>query len=233
MNSHHIVFESTVGDLRVEIGQAGTIRGLWFNGILQPEIDIDNPAYTPDLVKQALLSVLLFQTDISSALFAGVGGDCMPRCLSHYFPQSTGTIVELSPTIVALAKQYFSYDLLQERWRLVEGDIRDTTCAIDEQYDHMVIDISDGHATPMGLLQKGFLYRCRDRLTDAGTIAINLLVDDAEGFMSAYQNLREVFDRKTLCVQVPDFKNIVLLAFQQVPSLPSRERVKGLTESGV
>lgn len=199
----------------IRVWQQDAIRYLDFaDGLMQSAIDVNQPGHLPLVLNRAMLAGVMFTSQIKTVCLAGTGGGATARFLAHRQPHIQGDAVEHNAAVVAIAKQYFDFPVC---WSLHTSSIQYFLQATDKRYDLMIVDIAEQQLTPAGLLSEEFLLLCRQRLSLKGHLALNLLIKDANGFIAALKTIRKVFERRTLCLSLQDHRNIVVLAFNQLP----------------
>ena len=212
-----LIFSQQLADSHVQVWQQDNRRWMDFeNDLVQTEIILDRPDYLPLLLNRAMLAGIIFTEMPRKILLAGTGGGATARYFSHRFPDVTGQAVELSDVIVLLAHEYFDFPNT-ENWHLLTDDIQSYVQNSQQHYDVMVIDIAENKLTPEWILEEKFLHQCRSRLTASGHVSFNLLVNDADDFLHALAAIRTVFDSQTVCLSLPEYRNIVILGFNQLP----------------
>ncbi|HSG93068.1 MAG TPA: hypothetical protein VK999_05090, partial [Methylotenera sp.] len=112
------------------------------------------------------------------------------------------------------ARHYFEFP---KSWPIHIEDIRQFIRQPQAGYDVILLDIAVAQTTPEWILNADFLQQCRNQLTAKGHLALNLLVDDAAGFLAALKLIRQVFARRTVCLSLENHRNIVVFAFNDAP----------------
>ena len=205
----------TVDGGKIRVWQQTNQRYLDFaDGLLQSAIDLNNPGVLPLPLNRAMLAGLMF-ADIKRVLLAGTGGGATARFLAQRAPQVQGEAVELSAKVADIAKQYFDFPA---NWPIHIETIQQFLAQPQAPFDLILVDIAAQQKTPQWLLNSHFLQQCRDHLTATGHVAINLLVDDDKGFLTAMRIIRQVFDKQTLCLSLENHRNIVVFAFNAPPA---------------
>ncbi|MDT8370398.1 MAG: methyltransferase [Gammaproteobacteria bacterium] len=212
-----LIFSQQTADKNIRVWQQDERRWLDFaDGLIQSEITLGKPDILPLVLNRAMLAGMLFVGPPKRILLAGTGGGAMARYVADRFPDVIGDAVEISETIVELAKDYFEFPF--NNWQLITTDNVDYVQDCQQKYDLIVIDIAVDQKTPTWLIKQSFLQHCRSLLTTRGHIAFNLLVDNADSFMHSLAVLRKVFERRTLCLSLPNYRNIVVMGFKNKPS---------------
>lgn len=215
----------------LQVWQQANLRYLDFaDGLLQSAIDINDPGVLPFSLNRAMLAGSLFSAPIKRVLLAGAGGGASARFLAHRFPDIEGEAVEISAEIAGIARQYFEFP---KSWSSHIEDIRQFIHQSQAPYDVILLDIAVAQKTPDWILNADFLQQCRAQLTVKGHLAINLLVDDADGFLAALKVIRQVFNKRTVCLSLENHRNIVVFAFNDAPEfLPplTEQRMQSLMQ---
>lgn len=199
----------------VRVWQQDNIRYLDFDdGLLQSAIVLNQLGQLPLVLNRAMLAGVLFSPEIQTVCLAGTGGGATARFLAHLQLGIQGDAVEQNAAVVAIAKQYFDFPA---SWSLHPTDIQHFLEVTDKKFDLIIVDIAESQLTPAWVLSAAFLRACRQQLSATGHIALNLLVNDAAEFLAALTTIRQVFERRTLCLSLTDHRNIVVFAFNQLP----------------
>jgi len=220
------LFQKHTADGLIEILDTPPLRCLHLDGIEQTRIDPDHPELLSSVVHRSLLACLLFIETPQTVLLGGLGGGALARYLHHRQPDIRGDAVEINETIAMLARDYFEFP--EQHWQLAVADIRQWH---KRAYDLMIIDIAEGELTPEWLSSEQMLSQLQGKLSARGILAFDLLVDDAISFTRALANIRKIFRRQTLCLAVPEHKNIIVFAFNQLPENCSIQELNLRAES--
>lgn len=208
-----LIFHQEGVDGEIRVWQQDDRRWLDFNdGLVQSEIILNNPELLPLPLNRAMLAGMMFVDMPKRVLLAGMGGGSTARYFSGCFPDVRGEAVEKSDLVTEIARDLFDFPS-DNNWQIVKQDILDYVQNCPEQYDLIVIDIAIEQKTPEWLIDQEFLQQCRSLLTENGHLAFNLLVDDGNDFLHYLSAIREVFDRRTVCLSLPNYRNTVIFAF--------------------
>jgi len=207
-----LLFSQRSNKQLVEVWQEGTIRSLYINSVEQTRINSHQEGTLIAPPNHAFLSSLLFNEVPESVLLAGSGGGELARYLNHKKPPIHGIAVEIDPLVATLAREYFQFP--QTHWNLVVDDIRSIKGGV---YDLIVADIAEDKLTPDWLTDVTMIKQFKQQLSSNGVLAINLLVTNADAFSRTLQTLRAQFDKRTLCLSIPEHKNIIAFAFKEMP----------------
>ncbi len=196
----------------VEVWGNAIQRWLIIDGIEQSRINIQQPAKLALVVHESFMAYRLFSSLPKKMLLAGLGGGAIASYFFAIDPTIRGDAVEINPIVTGIAKQYFNFP--QKNWGLHTMDIRDWR---GNNYDLAIVDLANAESTPDWLLSIDMLQQFKQQLMGNGVIAINLLVDDEKIFTAMLKRIRQVFFKRTLCLSVPGYKNIIVFAFNSSP----------------
>jgi len=216
MAEPELVYSVVEADQTIQVWQQDDLRWLEFGDeLIQTEITLDRPDYLPESFSRAMLSGVMFTDLPKRVLLAGTGGGSTARYFASRFPEVHGEGVELSPRVIDIAKSYFDWPT-GDNWDLIEADIRQYVQNCPNRYDLIVMDIAMDQKTPVWLSEDSFLSDCRACLTPTGHMAINLIVEGADDFVSRLAAIRRVFDRQTVCLSLSEHRNVLVFAFNQI-----------------
>lgn len=211
-----LLFHEESKDGIIEIWHCNNNRWLTIDNVEQSRIDVKNPAQLASTLHQYFLSYLLFVDAPKNIFLGGLGAGAIARYLHNRDPETRGCAVESSALIAGLAKDYFYFPGSQ--WKTVIDDLQNYSFEDSQtQYDLMLIDIANNGFTPEWVTQKNMLQKIKHQLAEDGVLVINLLVTDATIFNYKLKSIRQVFERRSLCVSVPEHQNIVVFAFNKKP----------------
>jgi len=163
-----------------------------------------------------LQSFLLFNTAIGSALILGSGGGSVGRFLRYHFSAADIHAIESNHLVAQQAETFFNVSDSVCQMKIADAcsmSLKDVIPAADV----VIVDLFGADALPKCLYSAPFYRQCADVLSEDGMLAANIVVDNAEAFTEILANIRAQFEQCTLCIPVPDHKNIIILAFKRKP----------------
>lgn len=161
-------------------------------GVVQSEIDIDQPLLLMEPYTQAMLLSLLWQPLPKRIYMAGLGGGRVPLLLHHYVPGAQIDCTDIDPAIVVIAKAFFGLQP-DERLQVAIEDGRNWLEKNDIVYDLILLDVFlDRGYSPYRMTTLEFFQLCKQRLAPGGVVAINTLSGD-NFFAAKARTLNEVF----------------------------------------
>ncbi len=128
---------------------------------------------------QMMMAVLGLHPHPQDGLILGHGGGSLAKWLQKFWPQLHLDIVEMDPSVVKAAEEYFDYTPGKEHEVFVQ-DARVFLRHTEKQYDIIWVDVFARHQIPFHLTTKEFFAELRNRLSPQGVIAVNLAASDSE-----------------------------------------------------
>jgi len=141
--------------------------------------------WKPDPVKLALpysqmmMGVLGLHPEPQRGLILGHGGGSLAKWLAVKWPSLKLDVVEMDPSVVKAAADFFGYQPTDQHRVFVE-DARVFLRKTNTQYDVVWVDVFARHMIPFHLTTKEFFSELRTHLTHNGVIAVNLASSDSE-----------------------------------------------------
>lgn len=159
-------------------------RVLHFDNSLQAAAALDDGA--PRVTGPALFGYLrafelvpAIRPDAKRVLLVGLGSGAAAMRLHELRPELDIDVVEIDPKVVELARRWFGYrdsENGNDRITTHVGDGRSWLAAQeDTRFDAIVLDTFFADSIPFHLTTREFLELVRDRLTDDGVAAANLI----------------------------------------------------------
>lgn len=202
----------------IQVWQKDDRRSLWFDDvILQSEINLDDPAVLPNPVNRAMLAHLMFGQQPRRVLLAGCGGGAIGRWFHARSPETAGDAVELSAGVARIALDWFDFPAEHSHWQLHIGDVREFLHHTRKTYDFILVDLEENQYSPEWITDQPFLEQCHSALTGQGVLTLNLIPDGPNRYTQALWNIRQVFQRRTLCLPMPQYDNQLVMAFREQP----------------
>ncbi len=161
---------------------------------------------------QFMMAVLLFISEPKMTLLLGAGGGALLRFLNKYFPNSVNVAIDNDYQIIEATNKYFLIEQPDTR-RIKNIDAMNfISLSSKRNFDLIFVDLFSHGAIPNFFKQVEFYQQCKRSLA-AGVIAFNLILDTQADFKLIMSHLLFVFNKRCLCLTVPDYKNIIVLAF--------------------
>ena len=149
-------------------------------------------------------------------LLIGLGTASLTKFLYRHRPLSHLTIVEIEPSVVMAARQFFKLPEDDKRIHLVIADGVDYVLNTDKKFDLILVDGFNEHAHPGGLNTLPFYQACRSRLSDEGVMAVNLL-GLCRGVMGGFEYILNAFDDRALIFPSCESGNTIAFAAEGEP----------------
>ena len=166
-------------------------RDLMIDGLVQGGIDVGSGLSIYEYAYYLQFLPYSINPLGTNCLVIGLGAGLVPR----WYEQRgiTTDVVDIDPFVVDVARQYFGFS---NTGAVVIADARHFLMRTQKRYDYVVLDVFNGDTTPGHLLSIEALRLVRNRMTDQGILAINLIGSlKRYPFMTAsvIRTLREVF----------------------------------------
>ncbi len=166
-------------------------RELMIDGLIQGGVDVNDGlsvyeyAYFMEFLPYGL------NPRGKNCLVIGLGPGIIP---TWYESRGIRTdIVDIDPDVVKIAKRYFGFSVSGD---IIISDARYYLNRATKHYDYIMLDVFNGDTTPGHVLSLESLRLIRQRLTEKGIVAINLIGSLGKGsFMTAsiIRTLQQVF----------------------------------------
>ena len=152
-----------------------------------------------------------------NCLVIGLGAGLVP---AWYEQQGVSCdIVDIDPEVVRLAKQHFNFKSSGE---IFAEDGRYFLTSTSKRYDYVILDVFNGDITPAHLLSLEALTLQKNRLSDRGILAVNLigsLVKENYMTASVVKTMEQVFDQVEIypAFRISERKglgNVIVVAYQ-------------------
>jgi spermidine synthase len=181
----------------IRVVQRGRERLLLFGFSEQSTMDMDDPARGGFEYMDFFLLPCLLEIPVRKALFIGLGAGVGPQMYLARWPEAEITAVEVNPTIVEIAREYFRLPS-GPQMQVVLDDGRAFLERTSLTYDAIVLDAYEHcygvSRIPEHLTTEDFYELVRDRLTKTGVALQNLIGHTySEGVQATLRLFTKVF----------------------------------------
>ncbi len=162
----------------VEVRESDGLRSLHFGSAwMQGAMRIDHPFDLAfEYTRVMMAALLLREGDFpEKVLQIGLGAGSQTKFLYRHRPAAHLTVVEIEPKVVTAARDSFCLPDDPARLEVVVGDGAEFVRRTDQRYDLIMVDGFNDHSHPGDLNTLPFYRACRERLTDQGILAVNLI----------------------------------------------------------
>jgi len=233
LGAERVIYEYDSMYHHIRVVQEGSMRGLRFdNNHYQSKMDINNPFAGHFGYVELLFEAFLFQPEPEGVLMLGLGGGSAQKLFHYYQPHLPILSVELDPIVVDVAEEFFFYDpdVLPVRVADARAFLRTTSGRWDLIIQDTYSSNLYGTFIPFHLATLEYFRLARDRLTDDGVFAINVIGTVYGGesnrvITSVYRTMHEVFPQLYLFA-ANDVQNVVIVATQDQERLSSAELMR-------
>jgi spermidine synthase len=161
---------------------------------------------------QTMMATLLFKPEPESALFVGAGGGALLRFFGEYFPKIKVQAIDNDETVIDLTEKYFLNTRLTKPVIINVDAMQFFAEPTTENADLIFIDLFSNGAIPKFFNDVEFYEYCRN-YSASGILIFNLIIDKEDYFRVIMNHLFSVFNKRILCLTVPNYRNIIVLAF--------------------
>jgi hypothetical protein len=120
-----------------------------------------------------MMAALALHPAPKRALILGHGGGSLAKWLARRWPDLELDIVEVDPSVVRAAEDYFGYSGATGH-RMYVNDARAFFRTTDARYDVIWLDVFARHLIPFHLTTQEFFAEVRSHLNPDGVLAVNL-----------------------------------------------------------
>ncbi len=166
-----------------------------------------------------LFSALLVNNQPERILIIGLGGGTMSNTLHQIFPKAHIDNVEIDPSVVTVAQQYFGF-FENEHVKTYTQDGRifiKRALLKKQQYDWIIFDAFNGDYIPEHLLTKEFLQESKQLLTADGVLTSNTF-SSSQLYAHESATYQAVFGEFFNVRNSKNNNRIILVSRQQLPS---------------
>lgn len=159
--------------------------------------------------QRQMMALGLLLPEPRSVLQLGLGAAALTKFCWRHLPETEITVVEISPEVVATARQWFRLPADDERLSVVLGDARE---ALDTRRawraDWLQVDLYDAAARGPVYDDEAFYRSCRRALARPGVASFNLF---GRSFDASFAAISAAFDSRALALpEVAEGNRIVL-----------------------
>jgi len=212
--------------ISIDIREDAGVRTLHFGSDwVQGAMRIARPWNLELEYTREMMASLLLRDPPRKVLLIGLGAASLTRFLYRNYPQAHLTVVEIEPSVVAAARQFFKLPEDPKRLHLVIGDGAEYMLNSDRKFDLILVDGFDEKARTGALETLPFYQACRARLSGDGVLSVNMLTR-SRGFKATAARIAEAFDDRALVFPSCESGNAVALAAGGDPIEISFEELK-------
>ena len=200
----------------IEVSEEAGVRYLHFGSSwIQGAMRIARPYALELEYTREMMAALLLRPDGSHwprhILQIGLGAASLTKFLWRQLPECRLTVVEINPAVVGTAYANFRLPTDPERLHIAVADGVSFVRGDNDHYDLILVDGFDAKARAGNRDSVPFYASCRERLTDSGILAVNLL-GHYRGFKGAVERLEEAFGGRALLFPSCDSGNAIAFA---------------------
>ena len=212
------VFEATSAHHHIRVYDDNGLRTLSFDGSMETRMSLSDPSQGHFEYTEHFHMPWLWNGLITNILVMGLGGGSTQRSYARYYPEVTVETVEIDPTVLQVAKDFFYFkEGPRQVVRISDGRV--FLRRADRKYGVILMDAyvqnRYGGAIPYHLATKEFFALAAEHLTTNGVMCYNVIgtlqssrVDLVGGI---YKTMKSVFPQ-VYSFPSKQSHNVVLLA---------------------
>jgi spermidine synthase len=165
-----------------------------------------------------------------SVLQVGLGAASVTRYLWRHWPQARLQVVEISPEVIATARQSFKLPEDPARLAIVQAEAHEWLSRHRGRYDLIVVDGFDEKGRAGMLDSVPFYLNAVQRLTREGMLSVNLLTRRKSAAPSV-ERMQQAFGERVLELAPSEAGNVVLVAATGPRITLGREELRDRAEA--
>jgi spermidine synthase len=204
-------------DASVEISEEKGIRYLHLgSSTIQSGMRLSEPDELVLSYTRSMMAFLLFVPVPERVLSVGLGGGSINKWMYRHFPDATQVVLELNPSVIAVARQQFHVPADDERLQILEGDGAQWVNRYPDSADVILVDGYDGDSQVEELATPEFYAAAARALRRNGVLVVNLWGSDRR-YDEYVRRIEAAFEGQVTCVPALQKGNIIVLAFNRRP----------------
>ena len=208
----------------VDVSELNGVRSMHIGSeTIQSSMNIADPFFLELNYTKAMSLCFVFNKSPKEILVVGLGGGSIAKFFYKHSRKSVINIVELNSQVINVAKAYFKTPQ-SKRFNIIEGDAIRYLFDYEMEYDILLSDAFDDIGIPENFCTMEYFSLCKSRLSQHGIFMINLWGSDPKT-MLYIDRIKSVFDGRVLYAATDNPGNIIVFAFN---SLPSELRIASL-----
>ncbi|MBU0689712.1 MAG: fused MFS/spermidine synthase [Gammaproteobacteria bacterium] len=166
---------------------------------MQGAMRVDSPFDLAFEYTRVMMAALLLREGEfpKKVLLIGLGAGSQAKYLYKHRPEAHLTVVEIEPKVVTAAKESFCLPDDAARLEVVVGDGVAFVHQTEQHFDLIMVDGFNDHSHPGDLNTLPFYKACRERLTDQGILAVNL-IGLSDGVKGGFAFIESAFEQRAV-----------------------------------
>jgi spermidine synthase len=219
INTGIALYSTDLNGELLEVREKDNYRWFHFGGdVVQAAIDTSNLKKILLPVPQSMLLFVLWEKKPLNLLNLGMGAGSIENALEK-IPNVQVTSVEAEIEIIKMAELFF---LSSKNNNIVHQSAEEFIRSSNDQYDIILCDIFYKQQSPECLYSSGFYHDLHERLSQSGTIFINLFPENKENLILIMKASRLYFSHNAL-TEFNSYQNVVLILSKI--NLPTKEQL--------
>ncbi len=174
---------------QVRVRDSDRFRYLILNRTYHAVMEKNAPTNLALPYSQVMMGHLPLVENPKRGLILGHGGGSLAKWLAQYWPDLELDVVEMDPSVVRMAEEFFKYTPPANHHVHVQ-DARTFLRSTSNVYDLVWVDVFARHLIPFHVTTKEFFHELRSHLTENGAVSVNLA---SSGATTDIRRARAVF----------------------------------------
>lgn len=219
--AHRILFRKDTPYQRITVAEnpSGTHRYLYSSGRDEKQggMYLDNPSRLYfEYCRLLLVSLAFLDREPRDMLFVGLGAGSLPSYIHRHFPSARVDVAELDGEVVEVAKRFFRFRE-DRRMKVCVSDGRSFLRSCRRSYDIVFLDAYQVNDIPYHLSTLEFLREVRDRLSEGGVAASNIVGPEKNpAFGSMVATYKRAFPHIYVFEGMSSYNNVVVASTRRV-----------------
>ncbi|HVK53551.1 MAG TPA: fused MFS/spermidine synthase [Burkholderiales bacterium] len=141
---------------------------------LQSAMKVSRPHELAVAYTQRMMSFLLFHPAPKRIVMIGLGGGSLAKFIHHAMPDTSTTIVEVDPRVLATARSHFHLPQDDDRLHVVIAEGSQYVATHRDHCDILIVDGFDSNGQAPSLCTPSFYDDCYAALRPGGMLVVNL-----------------------------------------------------------
>jgi spermidine synthase len=193
--------------------ESGVLTMHFGSEYIQSQMVVDEPDFLALAYTRTMMAFEIFVPKPHEIALIGLGGGSMAKWCHRYHPKSKLTVIELNPHVIA-ARQAFRIPRDGQRFRILCEDGAKFVAKTAIRFEVLLVDCFTEKSAPQELSSLEFYDNCRESLTEAGLMVVNLCIKNHKRILS---RIRKSFEGRVLLFTDKDGNTVVFASKGRPP----------------
>jgi spermidine synthase len=193
--------------------ESGVLTMHFGSEYIQSQMVVDQPDFLALAYTRTMMAFEMFVPKPREIALIGLGGGSMAKWCHRHHAKSRLTVIELNPHVIA-ARHAFRIPKDGRRFRILCEDGAKFVAKSSSHFDVLLVDCFTEKSAPKDLSSLEFYDNCREALTEAGLMVVNLCIKHHKRILS---RIRKSFNGQVLLSTDKDGNTVVFASKGQTP----------------